>query len=137
MNVSVEAANRDYLVKREFLVLLLTYRLTSPPVRRVNWIRARSRMDRWTEEVLLLESEMAWYVNFMSFHQSRSENWARLELGDGHKAFALRDADMWRRYNLEGRTLFHADDGVRNTEDLDLKQEEADDGDCDPEESFE
>ncbi|KAJ3512477.1 hypothetical protein NMY22_g15321 [Coprinellus aureogranulatus] len=49
---------------------------------------------------------MRWYDNFMKFRQKRAEEWARLDLGDGHKAYAWREADTWRRYGLEGKSLF-------------------------------
>lgn len=50
---------------------------------------------------------MVWYQNYMKFHQARSEGWAELDLGDGHKAYALRQADMWRRMGTAASALFN------------------------------
>lgn len=123
MNIPTPSANLDYLVECKSLFRVfpprdgrLTDWLT---VRRVNWIRARSRMERWTEEVLLLESEMQWYVNFMTSQKSRAEAWAQLDLGDGHKAYALREADEWRRYGIEGASTFENPESEVTSEEAD------------------
>lgn len=39
---------------------------------RVNWLRAKSRRDRWAEEVQILSCEMRWT---MLFHRHRKELW--------------------------------------------------------------
>lgn len=103
----------------------------------MNWIRALSRRDRWTEELLLLESEMQWYLNFMSFCQTRAGAWARLDLGEGHKAYALREADTWRRYGMEGMNQFNGKEGDRIFDDV--RTEEGDDTQSmyNPNDSFE
>ncbi|KAJ3531308.1 hypothetical protein NMY22_g8207 [Coprinellus aureogranulatus] len=50
---------------------------------RVNWIRARSRRDRWIEEIHYVKAEMGWYVRYMEHFESRARKWAALGLGDG------------------------------------------------------
>ncbi|EAU81827.2 hypothetical protein CC1G_12943 [Coprinopsis cinerea okayama7 len=63
---------------------------------RVNWLRARSRFDRWREEYKLLRSEMDWILNFFSYKEAECKSWAlRKEDSPGHVAYALRQADMW------------------------------------------
>lgn len=74
------------------------------PVSRVRWLRARSRVDRWNEEVTYLASEMTWYVNFMGYREG--EAMKRATVGGRMSAFELRQADMWRRYGMQGKVKF-------------------------------
>ena len=56
-------------------------------VYRVNWLRARSRFDRWREEYKLLRSEMDWILNFFSYKEAECKSWAlRKEDSPGHVA---------------------------------------------------
>lgn len=77
-------------------------------VHRVNWIRAKSRVERWTEEVTLLEAEMEWYKNFMFHAAEEAKKRANLSLTDGQRAAAFRQEDVWRRFALEGQRVFDA-----------------------------
>ncbi|KAF6743574.1 hypothetical protein DFP72DRAFT_858661 [Ephemerocybe angulata] len=67
-------------------------------VYRVNWIRAKSRADRWSEEVTILGHEMEWFLRFCKYQEDKCLGWAELEevgMSDGHSAYAHRQADMW------------------------------------------
>ncbi|KAJ3525648.1 hypothetical protein NMY22_g10486 [Coprinellus aureogranulatus] len=85
-------------------------------VYRVNWIRARSRKDRWAEEYKFVKAEMEWYVLYMSHFEERARGWANLGLGGGHSAYASRQADMWRRRGCEARSLFGDELGAHPSE---------------------
>ncbi|KAH6884721.1 hypothetical protein BKA70DRAFT_1237497 [Coprinopsis sp. MPI-PUGE-AT-0042] len=64
---------------------------------RVNWLRARSRADRWKEEVTLLKCEMEWVLNFFSYKADEAKAWATMRRKDpGHRAYACKKAEMWR-----------------------------------------
>ncbi|KAF6741412.1 hypothetical protein DFP72DRAFT_757635, partial [Ephemerocybe angulata] len=65
-------------------------------VYRVNWIRAKSRRDRWAEELVMIGAEMDWFTRWHMHRANEAAEWAELGLGDGHTAYALRQADMWR-----------------------------------------
>ncbi|KAF5342232.1 hypothetical protein D9611_002090 [Ephemerocybe angulata] len=81
-------------------------------VYRISWIRAKSRSDRWTEEVALLKSEMDWFVRFTHFRQTRAEGWALRAETDGSRSYASRQADMWRRVGADAVVKFRTKAGV-------------------------
>ena len=100
---------------------------------RVNWIRARSRADRWQEEVKLLNAEMIWYQNYMLYQRKTARGWARLGLGDGYTAHAHRLADKWRRYGLQASSLWttggaSTDKGPQTAANPTVKKEDVGDG---------
>lgn len=43
----------------------------------------------------------------MTYQKRRAEQWAELELGDGHQAYALRQADIWRRVGSDAAARFN------------------------------
>ena len=63
---------------------------------RVNWLRAKSRKDRWAEEKILLNSEILWTLNYFEFHfrlwQLRAEN-----ASPGVVCYSLKQSETWRR----------------------------------------
>lgn len=62
----------------------------------VNFLRAKSRRDRWREEKILLESEMEWCMLYFKHWQQKWH--ARINpaaLRPGHDAYALRQARVW------------------------------------------
>ncbi|KAF6752303.1 hypothetical protein DFP72DRAFT_850109 [Ephemerocybe angulata] len=73
---------------------------------RVNWIRAKSRHDRWDEEVVMIESEMDWFSRWMSYQRDGALGWTTLDLGDGPKSYAHRQADMWGRVRADAIARF-------------------------------
>ncbi|KAH6867625.1 hypothetical protein BKA70DRAFT_1380018 [Coprinopsis sp. MPI-PUGE-AT-0042] len=62
---------------------------------RVNWLRAKSRLERWQEEYILLTAEMEWVLHFFDYKSDEAKVWANIRLRDpGHVAYAHRQADM-------------------------------------------
>jgi hypothetical protein len=71
----------------------------------VNWLRAKNRHDRWVEEMDLLRHEMSWTLSFFAFQRLLWEGRAITSEGigeKGHQAYALKQADMWKRFESEG-----------------------------------
>lgn len=71
----------------------------------MNWLRAKSRHDRWDEDMDQLRHEMTWTLLFFDFHRVLWEGRASMseEIGEkGHQAYALKQADMWGRFRSEG-----------------------------------
>ncbi|KAK7696208.1 hypothetical protein QCA50_000861 [Cerrena zonata] len=64
---------------------------------RVNWLRAKSRRDRWREEKILLRSEIDWT---RIFYQRQVDLWIdrSADVSRGAHCHALRQADTWRRF---------------------------------------
>lgn len=72
-------------------------------VYRVNWLRAKSRRDRWAEEEALLVAELQWTRRF---HGHRKELWQRRADGTAidnsgtpshpeFQCYALKQAKTW------------------------------------------
>ncbi|TEB34685.1 hypothetical protein FA13DRAFT_1707537 [Coprinellus micaceus] len=80
---------------------------------RINWICARSRKDRWEEELKMVESEMEWYVRYTLHRTLCAKQWAQDALSPGHKAYAMHQADMWRRLGSHAKSLFAKTPGVK------------------------
>ncbi|KAH6888763.1 hypothetical protein BKA70DRAFT_1235295 [Coprinopsis sp. MPI-PUGE-AT-0042] len=73
----------------------------------VNWLRAKSRAERWCEEHQLLTCEMGWVLNFFSFKTDQCKAWANLKQGfPGHVAYARRRAEMWRVLGVHAERQF-------------------------------
>ena len=75
-------------------------------VYRVNWIRARSRTDRWREECILVQSEMQWLANFLRFKARGIEDWMKETSTPGHAAYARKTKQMWLRFVAYSEELF-------------------------------
>ncbi|TEB06403.1 hypothetical protein FA13DRAFT_1722920 [Coprinellus micaceus] len=61
---------------------------------------------RWEEELKMVESEMEWYVRYTLHCTLCAKQWAQDALSPGHKAYAMRQANMWRRLGShENRSL--------------------------------
>jgi hypothetical protein len=72
----------------------------------VNWLRSKARHDRWEEEVGTLKSEMKWTTLFFDHEKKVWEERALMRGGDGHKAYAFRQAAMWEQFGTESRRIF-------------------------------
>ncbi|EAU86504.2 hypothetical protein CC1G_10226 [Coprinopsis cinerea okayama7 len=91
LDVSGDSARSDYLEE----------------LYRVNWLRARSRVDRWKEEYVLLSSEMVWVLNFFDFRRKKCLEWIGLrEDSPGHVAYAHRQAEMWKLLYVQAEKAF-------------------------------
>lgn len=79
-------------MRHNFLVNGLTHCLV---VQRVHWLRARSQMHRWDEEVKLVGYEMVWTVRYF-VHQMEVWDQKRKDAGHpGAASYAARKAAMW------------------------------------------
>jgi hypothetical protein len=82
--------------------------LTLLAVYRVNWIRARSRRDRWQEELSITSHEMVWIVLWF---QTQAEVWRRraqvVDLSPGFASYAYRQSSMWDKLKQLAAGLFH------------------------------
>ncbi|KAK7676858.1 hypothetical protein QCA50_020194 [Cerrena zonata] len=63
---------------------------------RVNWLRAKSRRDRWQEEKILLKSELIWTKNFFSNRKILWIDRAK-DTTAGVQCYALKQAVTWDR----------------------------------------
>lgn len=73
---------------------------------RVNWIRAKSRRDRWKEELSVTEHEMVWvllwFQNREALWKTRAKDVSCRELAP----YAYRQADHWGRMKQVAHTIF-------------------------------
>jgi len=77
------------------------YRLTGIPVYHVNWLRARSRWDRWKEELLITGHEMVWIVLWF---QKQAEVWRhQADCVDASTGLA----SMWHKLKHLALVHFH------------------------------
>lgn len=75
-------------------------------VYRVNWLKAKARYDRWSEELKLVQHEMHWTVRWF---QNQELMWRRRSgesIKNGHKAYAEKQAFMWAEFAAEGMKGF-------------------------------
>ncbi|TEB26585.1 hypothetical protein FA13DRAFT_1713161 [Coprinellus micaceus] len=79
---------------------------------RVNWIRTRSQVDRWTKEVTMLWSEMDWFVCFCRHRHVRAAGWAADGVTPGHSVYAYRQANMWYHLGCYTAREFEKKSGV-------------------------
>jgi hypothetical protein len=76
-------------------------------VYRVNWLRAKARYDRWSEEHLLIPNEMNWTRLFFI---NKAKEWARLRDlvldKPGHVCFAEGQINMWKELAFQATKAF-------------------------------
>jgi hypothetical protein len=70
-------------------------------VYRVNWLKAKARVDRWLEEEILVKHEMQWttlwFKNQANLWRDRSKR-ADLNLPPGHKSYAAKQHKLWNTF---------------------------------------
>jgi hypothetical protein len=78
-------------------------------VYRVNWLRAKARVDRWSEELTLVKHEMnwtiLWFKNQADLWRERSER-EDGDLPDGHKAYATKQQKLWKAFERKSFERF-------------------------------
>ena len=78
-------------------------------VYRVHWLKAKARMDRANEELILVKDEMRWTVASFRHHslkwQERLNNSLMLSRL-GHAAYASRQKWMWDEFTLRAMDAF-------------------------------
>jgi len=55
---------------------------------RVNWLRAKAQMDRWQEEVTLVQNETKWMDLWLAYHRNIWEGRAKESEQKGSKGHA-------------------------------------------------
>jgi hypothetical protein len=83
--------------------------LTMQIVYRVHWLRARARMERWKEEVILSEHEMEWTTRYFLNTSRKWVAWAKMSEAEGklgHASYASRQSAMWMRLADQGHRVF-------------------------------
>ncbi|KAG1744530.1 uncharacterized protein EDB91DRAFT_1050678, partial [Suillus paluster] len=61
---------------------------------RVNWLKAKARYDRWSEELKLVQHEMFWTISWFWTQEERWRVWADESIKNGNRAYAERQASM-------------------------------------------
>ena len=65
---------------------------------RVNWLRAKARADRWSEELKIVQKEMEWTMNWL---EKQGKEWksrgqkSEKEGLRGHACYAEKQEVMW------------------------------------------
>ena len=78
-------------------------------VYRVNWLRAKARVDRWHEELMLVKHEMHWTTLWF---QHQAEVWSEhsksehSDLPVGHKAYAAKQQKLWSTFHQRSSEKF-------------------------------
>nr|VWP01973.1 Cytochrome P450 monooxygenase AKT7 (EC (AK-toxin biosynthesis protein 7) [Ganoderma boninense] len=74
--------------------------------RRMLWLRAYARKQRWDEEVVLVPFEMDCVLRCFGTKATDWEGWSTGAHTPGHAAFALRQVAMWRNLKDHARSAF-------------------------------
>jgi hypothetical protein len=78
-------------------------------VYRINWLRAKARVDRWEEEQTLVKNEMGWtmlwFQNQADLWRERSEDESVI-LPAGHKAYAKKQQKLWNVFRKKASERF-------------------------------
>ncbi|KAG1866919.1 hypothetical protein F4604DRAFT_1585294 [Suillus subluteus] len=61
---------------------------------RVNWLKAKARYDRWSEELKLVQHEMFWTISWFWTQEERWRVRADESIKNGNRAYAERQASM-------------------------------------------
>jgi len=78
-------------------------------VYRVNWLRAKARVDRWLEERILVRHEMRWTILWF---QNQANTWGeRLKSEDpnlppGHASYAAKQQKLWNAFQRRASERF-------------------------------
>jgi hypothetical protein len=81
----------------------------APVVQRVHWLRARCQRNRWQEEVILVEYEMKWTVNYFMNRAIRWRDHAITSHRDVHAgaaAYARRQEETWKSMAVSAQSTF-------------------------------
>lgn len=102
------AQHKDYMSECTRLPTSIPNGLLIPffAVYRVNWIRGRSRLDRWTEEVEMLKAEMGWFVRYCNTRAGKALSWVKDGASEGNQAYCFRQEGMWERMASRASVAF-------------------------------
>ena len=78
-------------------------------VYRVNWLRAKARVDRWVEEQALVKHEMEWTILSFKYQadlwDERSKN-KDAGLSMGHDAYSVKQRKLWSAFHMKALEKF-------------------------------
>ena len=78
-------------------------------VYRVNWLKAKARVDRWAEEEILVKHEMQWttlwFKNQANLWTERSKK-EDPNLPSGHKSYAIKQQKLWNDFHRKATERF-------------------------------
>jgi hypothetical protein len=77
-------------------------------VERVHWLRAKARLDRWTEELCKVQNEMCWTVLGFYSRAVQWETWAEEAVEAGPSAYASKQRALWTSLAEQAKTKFTA-----------------------------
>ena len=90
------------------MISLVRLGLTRKPVYRVNWLRARARARRRSEEKEIVVKEMEWVIGSFRYMgglwKERAEKMGNEK--SGHRAYAMRETERWNRWAGIAKTEF-------------------------------
>jgi len=78
-------------------------------VYRVNWLRAKARVDRWVEELELVKHEMHWTILWFRHQADIWTGYSEREddyLPIGHKAYATKQQKIWNEFQKKASERF-------------------------------
>jgi hypothetical protein len=70
-------------------------------VYRVNWLRAKARVDRWLEEETLVKYEMQWTIGWFQYQANIWKERSNREDGNlplGHKSYCTKQEKLWNAF---------------------------------------
>jgi hypothetical protein len=86
--------------------------MTAITVHRVNFLRAKARMDHWNEELTIVRKEMGWTIWGFMFYARRWKGFkAKASNWPGKRDYAAKQEAMWTGKAQAALTCF-AKDGV-------------------------
>jgi hypothetical protein len=78
-------------------------------VYRVNWLRAKARVDRWVEEQELVKHEMHWTILWFQNQVDLWTEYSKREDGYlpiGHKSYAAKQRKLWKAFQKKASERF-------------------------------
>jgi hypothetical protein len=86
--------------------------MTMVTVHRVNFLRAKARMDRWNEELKIVHKEMGWTIRGFMFYAKRWRGFKAKTLHwPGKAEYAAKQEAMWME-KAQAAVQCFAKDGV-------------------------
>ena len=78
-------------------------------VYRVNWLRAKARVDRWVEEETLVKHEMEWTILWFKYQADIWRDRSKREdvnLPPGHQVYATKQQKLWNSFHEKSSERF-------------------------------
>jgi hypothetical protein len=91
-----------------YIILFMTFDFNLSAVYRINWLRARAKMSRWKEEIVLIPQEMQWTVRFFEFKCREWEEHRKSSVSAGQRSYAARQRAMWMYLHSHATSSFRS-----------------------------